>query len=34
VHGALHLAGHDDATEELRARMSALEDRYLGLSTP
>ena len=31
VHGALHLAGHDDATDEERAAMSRLEDRYLGL---
>jgi probable rRNA maturation factor len=31
VHGALHLAGHDDATDDDRRRMSALEDRYLAL---
>jgi rRNA maturation RNase YbeY len=30
VHGLLHLAGHDDSTEEERARMRRLEDRYLG----
>ena len=30
VHGVLHLAGHDDATEAGRAAMRALEDRYLG----
>lgn len=30
VHGALHLAGHDDATDEQRRRMSVLEDRYLA----
>ena len=29
VHGLLHLAGHDDATDADRARMRALEDRYL-----
>jgi len=30
IHGALHLAGHDDATPEERAAMSTLEDRYLA----
>jgi probable rRNA maturation factor len=30
VHGVLHLLGHDDATEEDRAAMRALEDRYLA----
>ena len=29
AHGVLHLAGHDDATDEQRAAMRALEDRYL-----
>jgi len=29
IHGALHLAGYDDATDEQRGRMKALEDRYL-----
>jgi rRNA maturation RNase YbeY len=29
IHSALHLAGHDDGTPEARARMTALEDRYL-----
>ena len=29
VHGLLHLVGHDDATDEERAQMRALEDRYL-----
>jgi len=29
VHGLLHLVGHDDATDADRARMRALEDRYL-----
>ena len=29
VHGLLHLAGHDDATDEDRAAMRDLEDRYL-----
>ena len=31
LHGLLHLMGHDDATEGERARMRALEDRYLGV---
>lgn len=30
VHGLLHLLGHDDASLEERAQMSALENRYLG----
>ncbi len=30
VHGVLHLAGYDDSTPEERARMSALENLYLG----
>lgn len=30
AHGVLHLAGHDDATDEARARMRQLEDRYLA----
>ena len=29
IHGLLHLMGHDDATEEQRAAMRVLEDRYL-----
>ncbi|MEM6327030.1 MAG: rRNA maturation RNase YbeY [Bacteroidota bacterium] len=31
VHGLLHLAGHDDATNEERAAMRELEDRYLAV---
>lgn len=30
AHGVLHLAGHDDATDEQRAAMRRLEDRYLA----
>lgn len=30
AHGALHLAGHDDATTAQREAMKRLEDRYLG----
>ncbi|NNF02878.1 MAG: rRNA maturation RNase YbeY [Rhodothermales bacterium] len=30
VHGLLHLAGHDDATDEERAEMRKLEDHYLS----
>ena len=30
VHGLLHLAGHDDASDEQRAAMRQLEDRYLA----
>ena len=30
AHGVLHLAGHDDATDDERAAMRALEDRYLA----
>lgn len=29
VHGLLHLAGHDDSTDELRRLMSEKEDFYL-----
>ena len=29
IHGLLHLIGHDDATEEQRAAMRVLENRYL-----
>lgn len=29
VHGALHLVGYDDATDEERKEMSRLEDRYI-----
>ena len=29
AHGVLHLCGHDDATDDQRAAMRALEDRYL-----
>ena len=31
IHGLLHLVGHDDATDEQRAAMRALEDRYLAV---
>ena len=30
AHGVLHLAGHDDATDEQRAEMRALEDAALA----
>jgi probable rRNA maturation factor len=30
VHGALHIAGYDDATEDQRKRMHELENRYIG----
>ena len=30
AHGALHIAGHDDATDDQRAAMRALEDRALA----
>jgi rRNA maturation RNase YbeY len=30
VHGVLHLIGYDDATADLRANMSRLEDLYLA----
>jgi rRNA maturation RNase YbeY len=30
IHGALHLAGHNDATEGEREAMRRLEDRYLA----
>lgn len=33
VHGALHLAGHDDATDAQREAMRRLEDRYLRSSS-
>lgn len=29
AHGALHIVGHDDASDELRARMTELEDKYI-----
>jgi len=29
IHGLLHLAGHDDDTDQKRAEMRRLEDRYL-----
>lgn len=31
IHGTLHLFGYDDHTEETKAQMRALEDRYLQL---
>ncbi|HIG74433.1 MAG TPA: rRNA maturation RNase YbeY [Bacteroidetes bacterium] len=30
IHGLLHLAGYDDASDEERAAMRTLEDRYLA----
>jgi probable rRNA maturation factor len=30
IHGALHLAGHNDATDAEREGMRGLEDRYLA----
>ena len=30
VHGALHIAGYDDATDEQRQRMHERENRYLS----
>ncbi len=30
AHGVLHIAGHDDATDDQRAAMRALEDRALA----
>jgi len=30
VHGALHLLGHDDTTDEQRRAMQKLENRYLS----
>jgi rRNA maturation RNase YbeY len=30
VHGFLHLAGYDDATEEQRCIMNKLENKYIG----
>jgi len=32
VHGALHLVGYDDTTEDSRAAMRQAEDRYLSLA--
>jgi rRNA maturation RNase YbeY len=29
IHGALHLAGYTDDTDELRMKMSQIEDKYL-----
>jgi len=29
IHGALHLAGYTDDTDELRLKMSQIEDKYL-----
>ena len=34
AHGVLHLVGHDDATDEQRDAMRALEDRYLKAAGP
>ena len=34
AHGVLHLAGYDDATDDQRAEMRALEDRYLAAALP
>jgi probable rRNA maturation factor len=31
IHGALHLAGYDDATPKLRKQMRTKEDEYLSL---
>lgn len=31
IHGMLHLCGHDDASEEQRAAMRSLENRYLDV---
>lgn len=31
AHGALHLAGYDDATDAERERMRKLEDKYIGV---
>lgn len=31
AHGALHLAGYDDANDEGRAQMRRLEDKYIGV---
>jgi rRNA maturation RNase YbeY len=33
VHGVLHLAGYDDATDDQREEMRRLEDRYLSHPT-
>lgn len=30
IHGALHLAGYDDATDDERHNMHLLENKYLG----
>ena len=34
AHGLLHLVGYDDATDNDRAAMRGLEDRYLASATP
>ena len=31
IHGMLHLCGYDDASDDERSQMRALEDRYLTL---
>ncbi len=31
IHGALHLSGYDDNTEENRLKMHNLENKYLGM---
>ncbi len=31
IHGSLHLAGHNDATQQQREAMRRLEDRYLAV---
>lgn len=31
THGALHLCGYDDNTDELRKAMSQLEDKYMSV---
>lgn len=31
IHGTLHLAGYDDATDDLRQKMSEMENKYLNL---
>ncbi len=32
VHGALHLAGYDDSTDKERAKMTELENKFLGIT--
>lgn len=32
IHGLLHLVGHEDSTEEEKAAMTELENKYLALS--